>query len=67
MDAARAGVKLSEQAFGLRLEGSIDPDLHQPRTTSGWWCDPFWGCYLVGDAQYANRFELAGGITFRFE
>jgi outer membrane protein W len=33
---------------------------------AGWWCDPYWGCYLVGNAQYANQFELNGGITFRF-
>ena len=32
----------------------------------GWWCDPFWGCYLVGDAQYSRQFEFSGGITFRF-
>lgn len=34
--------------------------------TAGWWCDPFWGCYLVGDAQYANQFEFSGGVTARF-
>jgi outer membrane protein W len=33
---------------------------------SGWWCDPYWGCYLVGNAQYANQFELNGGVTFKF-
>ena len=33
---------------------------------AGWWCDPYWGCYLVGNAQYANQFELNGGVTFRF-
>jgi hypothetical protein len=32
----------------------------------GWWCDPWWGCYLVGNAQYANQWDLGGGITFRF-
>jgi hypothetical protein len=32
----------------------------------GWWCDPYWGCYLVGNAQYANQFELNGGVTIRF-
>ena len=32
----------------------------------GWWCDPFWGCYVVGDAQYANQLQLGGGITLRF-
>jgi opacity protein-like surface antigen len=32
----------------------------------GWWCDPYWGCYPVGDAQYANSFEMAAGVTLRF-
>jgi opacity protein-like surface antigen len=34
---------------------------------AGWWCDPFWGCYVVGDAQYANQFEMSGGVTLRFD
>jgi opacity protein-like surface antigen len=33
---------------------------------AGWWCDPYWGCYVVGNAQYANQFELSGGLTLRF-
>jgi outer membrane protein W len=32
----------------------------------GWWCDPFYGCYGVGNPQYANQFEFSGGVTFRF-
>lgn len=32
----------------------------------GWWCDPFWGCYVVADSQYSNQFQLNGGIAFRF-
>lgn len=32
----------------------------------GWWCDPWWGCYVVGDSKYAHQFEFAGGVTFRF-
>jgi hypothetical protein len=34
--------------------------------SEGWWCDPYWGCYVVADAQYSNQFELSGGITLRF-
>ena len=34
--------------------------------SGGYWCDPYWGCYLVGDAKYSNQFEFNGGITFRF-
>jgi outer membrane protein W len=32
----------------------------------GYWCDPYWGCYTVGDAQYSNQFEFTGGLSFRF-
>jgi hypothetical protein len=32
----------------------------------GYWCDPWWGCYLVGDSQYSNQWDLAGGVIFRF-
>jgi opacity protein-like surface antigen len=32
----------------------------------GWWCDPYWGCYVVGDTQYSNQFQFNGGIAFRF-
>jgi hypothetical protein len=34
--------------------------------SEGWWCDPYWGCYVVGDAQYANQFQFNGGVTIRF-
>jgi len=33
---------------------------------AGWWCDPWWGCYVVGNAQYSNQFEFVGGVMFRF-
>ena len=33
---------------------------------AGWWCDPYWGCYLTGNAQYANQWDFSGGVTFRF-
>jgi hypothetical protein len=32
----------------------------------GWWCDPFWGCYVIGNPQYAHQFDFSGGVTFRF-
>jgi len=34
--------------------------------SAGWWCDPYWGCYVVGDAQYSNQFQFNGGVTIRF-
>jgi outer membrane protein W len=33
---------------------------------SGWWCDPFWGCYVTGNAQYSNQWDFHGGLSFRF-
>jgi hypothetical protein len=34
----------------------------------GLWCSPYWfyGCYVIGDAQYANQFEMSAGVAFRF-
>jgi hypothetical protein len=32
----------------------------------GYWCDPYWGCYTVGNAQYSNQIEFAGGVIARF-
>jgi len=32
----------------------------------GWWCDPWWGCYLIGDSKYSNQFEFSGGVVLRF-
>jgi len=32
----------------------------------GYWCDPYWGCYLVGSAQYSNQFEFSAGLVFKF-
>lgn len=31
----------------------------------GYWCG-YYGCYVVSDTQYANQFELSGGVSFRF-
>jgi opacity protein-like surface antigen len=61
-----AGLKLFPSPnFGIRLEGRWVPTYIKSDAV-GWWCDPYWGCYVVGDAQYSNQFELAGGITLRF-
>jgi hypothetical protein len=61
-----AGVKLfPSPKFGIRLEARWTPT-YIKSDAEGWWCDPYWGCYVVSDAQYANQFELSGGITLRF-
>jgi hypothetical protein len=50
---------------GLLLEGRWTPT-YIKSDSAGWWCDPYWGCYVVSNAQYSNQFELAGGLTLRF-
>ena len=61
-----AGVKVfPSRSFGLRLEGRWTPT-YIKSDAEGWWCDPYWGCYVVGDAQYSNQFQFSGGLTFRF-
>ena len=60
------GVKVfPSPKFGIRLEGRWTPT-YIKSDSAGWWCDPYWGCYVVSNAQYANQFELSGGITLRF-
>jgi opacity protein-like surface antigen len=51
--------------FGIRLEGRWTPT-YIKSDPEGYWCDPYWGCYTVGDAEYANQYELSGGIILRF-
>ena len=61
-----AGVKFyPAPAFGVRFGVRMTP-AYIKSDAEGWWCDPFWGCYVVGDAQYANLFDFSGGVTFRF-
>jgi hypothetical protein len=60
------GIKIfPSPGFGLRLEARWTPT-YIKSDAAGWWCDPFWGCYVIGDAQYANQIELSGGVTLRF-
>ena len=61
-----AGVKIfPSRNFGIRLEGRWTPT-YIKTDPEGYWCDPWWGCYTVGDPEYSNQFELSGGITLRF-
>jgi opacity protein-like surface antigen len=61
-----AGVKVFPSPnVGVRLGLQWTPT-YIKTDAEGWWCDPYWGCYVVGDAQYANQFQFNGGITFRF-
>ena len=60
------GVKVYPgENVGFRFEGRWTPT-YLTTTNAGWWCDPYWGCYVVNDYKYANQFELAAGISIRF-
>ena len=61
-----AGLKLFPGPnFGIRLEARWTPT-YIKSDPEGYWCDPYWGCYTVGDAEFSNQFELSGGIILRF-
>jgi opacity protein-like surface antigen len=61
-----AGVKLfPSPKFGVRLESRWTPTYIKSDAT-GYWCDPYWGCYVTGNAQYSNQFEFSGGVILRF-
>jgi Outer membrane protein beta-barrel domain len=50
---------------GLKLGARWTPT-YIKSDADGWWCDPYWGCYVTGDAQYSNQFEFSGGLILRF-
>lgn len=61
-----AGVKfVPSRGIGVRAGVQWTPTYIKSDAV-GWWCDPYWGCYVVGDAQYANQFSFNGGVIFRF-
>ncbi len=61
-----AGVKVyGSSNIGFRAGVQWTPT-YITTDSEGWWCDPYWGCYVVGDAKYANQFTFNGGVTIRF-
>jgi opacity protein-like surface antigen len=61
-----AGVKYYPSSrIGVRFTTSWTP-VYIKSDADGYWCDPYWGCYLVGDPQYSNQISLTGGLSFRF-
>jgi len=61
-----AGVKMfAGPNFGIKVGAQWTPT-YIKSDSAGWWCDPYWGCYVVGDAKYANQFDFTGGVTIRF-
>ncbi|MCG6920618.1 MAG: porin family protein [Acidobacteria bacterium] len=73
---AALGVKVFPgPKVGIRLEGRWTPT-RVDSDVPGWWCDPYWGCYLTEwypdqarpseVKQYSHHFELSGGLILRF-
>jgi len=61
-----AGIKMFPSPnVGLRFGAQWTPT-YIKTDSAGYWCDPYWGCYVVGDAQYSNQFTFNGGVVFRF-
>jgi opacity protein-like surface antigen len=61
-----AGVKIYPASnFGI-VGGVRWTPTYIKTDATGWWCDPWWGCWVVGNAQYSNQFEFHGGIALRF-
>ncbi len=45
-----AGVKFWGPSVGARVGIQWTPT-YIKSDSAGWWCDPYWGCYVVGNAQ----------------
>jgi len=61
-----AGVKLYPSPhIGVRVTGQWTPT-YIKSTSAGYWCDPFYGCWVVGDPDYSHQFDLSGAIVIRF-
>jgi hypothetical protein len=59
------GVKAYKGRIGARAELRMTPTYIKSDTT-GWWCDPYWGCYATSKSQYAWQIQMTGGVTVRF-
>jgi opacity protein-like surface antigen len=51
---------------GARFGVQWTPTYIKSEATGGYWCDPYWGCYLSGVAKFANQWDLTAGLTFGF-
>jgi hypothetical protein len=61
-----AGLRVNAaEHFAIRFGVAWTPT-YIKSDAAGWWCDPYWGCYVVGNAQYANQFHFEGGFTIRY-
>jgi hypothetical protein len=62
-----AGVKAFTSSGKVGVRGGIRwTPTYITSEAEGWWCDPFWGCYVTGDSKYAHQFEVSGGVVLAF-
>jgi len=59
------GVKVYKGRVGVRGDVRMTPT-YIKSDASGWWCDPYWGCYVTSKSQYAWQIQMTGGVTVRF-
>ena len=61
------GVKiyLPSRKYGLNLGLRWTPTFLKSGD-AGFWCNPYWGCFMVENTQFVHQIELAGGIQLRF-
>lgn len=59
------GVKIFPAGrLGARFAGRWTPT-YIKTDAEAWWCDP-WGCWTVGNADYAHQVEISAGAIYRF-
>lgn len=58
------GVKkmVGNGSSGVRLETRYNPT-YINSTSTGYWCDPFYGCYTTADAHYFDQWEFSLGFV----
>jgi hypothetical protein len=59
------GVKVYRGRIGARAEVRMTPTYIKSDAT-GWWCDPYWGCYATSKQQYSSQIQMTSGVTVRF-
>ena len=50
--------------MGIRLQVRYEPT-YINATNSGYWCDPYYGCYTQQDWNYLNQFDFTGGVCIK--
>lgn len=56
---------LRSRKYGLNLGVRWTPTFLKA-DSSGFWCDPYWGCFLADNSQFIHQLELLGGLQVRF-